>query len=137
MIVVDTNIVVYLLVPGRLSRAAEAVFRRDSGWAAPLLWRSEFRNVLALYVRRGTLTLEEAVSTMEKAELLLQSRTYEIKSREVLRLAAESGCSAYDCEFVALAQDLGVPLVTSDRKLAAKFKSTAIPLQEFVRPARP
>ena len=137
MIVVDTNIVVYLLVPGRLSRAAEAVFRRDSGWAAPLLWRSEFRNVLALYVRRGTLTLEEAVSTMEKAELLLQSRTYEIKSREVLRLAAESGCSAYDCEFVALAQDLSVPLVTSDRKLAVKFKSTAIPLQEFVRPARP
>jgi len=137
VIVVDTNIVVYLLVPGRLSRAAEAVFRRDSGWAAPLLWRSEFRNVLALYVRRGTLTLEEAVSTMEKAELLLQSRTYEIKSREVLRLAAESGCSAYDCEFVALAQDLSVPLVTSDRKLAVKFKSTAIPLQEFVRPARP
>ena len=137
MIVVDTNIVVYLLVPGHLSRAAEAVFRRDSGWAAPLLWRSEFRNVLALYVRRGTLTLEEAVSTMEKAELLLQSRTYEIKSREVLRLAAESGCSAYDCEFVALAQDLSAPLVTSDRKLAVKFKSTAIPLQEFVRPARP
>ena len=137
MIVVDTNIVVYLLVPGRLSRAAEAVFRRDSGWAAPLLWRSEFRNVLALYLRRGMLTLEEALSTMEKAELLLQSRTYEIKSREVLSLAAESGCSAYDCEFVALARDLSVPLVTSDRKLAVKFKSTAIPLQEFVRPARP
>lgn len=137
MIVVDTNIVVYLLVPGHLSRAAEAVFRRDSAWAAPFLWRSEFRNVLALYLRRGMLTLEEALSTMEKAELLLQSRTYEIKSREVLRLAAESGCSAYDCEFVALAQDLSVPLVTSDRKLAAKFKSTAIPLQEFVRPARP
>jgi len=137
VIVVDTNIVVYLLVPGRLSRAAEAVFRRDSGWAAPLQWRSEFRNVLALYLRRGMLTLEEALSTMEQAGLLLQSRTYEIKSREVLRLAAESGCSAYDCEFVALAQDLSVPLVTSDRKLAVKFKSTAIPLQEFVRPARP
>lgn len=137
MIVVDTNIVVYLLVPGHLSQATEAVFRRDCAWAAPLLWRSEFRNVLALYLRRGMLTLEEALSTMEKAELLLQSRTYEIKSREVLSLAAESGCSAYDCEFVALAQDLSVPFVTSDRKLAAKFKSTAIPLPEFVRPARP
>ena len=43
MIVVDTNLLVYLLVPSGLTAQAEAVFEQDSQWIAPLLWRSEFR----------------------------------------------------------------------------------------------
>ena len=53
MIVVDTNVLVYLLVPGEHTEQAERVFRRDPVWAAPLLWRSEFRNVLAVSVCGG------------------------------------------------------------------------------------
>jgi predicted nucleic acid-binding protein len=137
VIVVDTNILVYFLVPGDVTPDAESAYQQDSAWAAPLLWRSEFRNVLASYLRRGMLTLEQALTTVEKAEALMQSRTYNVESRPVLELAHSSGCSAYDCEFVALAQELGVPLVTSDRKLTAKFKPTAISLQKYLRSARP
>ncbi len=137
MIVVDTNILVYFLVPGDATPDAESAYQRDGAWAAPLLWRSEFRNALALYIRLGMLTLEQALTTVDKAEALMQAHTYSVGSRPVLELAHSSGCSAYDCEFVALAQELGVPLVTSDSKLAAKFKPTAIHLRDFVRARRP
>jgi predicted nucleic acid-binding protein len=137
VIVVDTNILVYFFVPGDITPDAESAYERDNVWAAPLLWRPEIRNVLATYMRRGLFTLEQALATFDKAEALMESHTCDVESRRVLELAHSSGCSAYDCEFVALAQELGVPLVTSDRKLAAKFKRTAISLREYVRSARP
>jgi predicted nucleic acid-binding protein len=131
VIVSDTNLVAYLLLRGRHSKEAEAVYKRDPMWVAPLLWRSEFRNVLALYLHRGLLTLHEALEVMQHAELLMRGQEFEVVSARVLRLASASGCSAYDCEFVALAQDLGVPLVTSDRALVAKFRPTVRSMRDF------
>lgn len=96
-----------------------------------MLWKSEFRNVLILSMRRNLLNLTEAFDLMEEAEHLMTGREHETPSSRILRLAADSGCSSYDCEFVALAQDLGVPLVTSDSKLLAKFKSTAVSMRAF------
>lgn len=81
--------------------------------------------------------LTTALEYFRDAERLMQGRSHEVDSAEVLKLAAQSGCSAYDCEFAALAQELGVPLLTSDRKLAAKFKPAAIHLRDFVRARRP
>src|SRR5439155_280647 len=44
VIVVDTNLLVYLYVSGQNTAQAETVLVRDPVWVAPLLWRSEFRN---------------------------------------------------------------------------------------------
>ena len=80
MIVVDTNVLVYLLLPGEYTEQAEGVLRRDPVWAAPLLWRSEFRNVLAVYMRQGRLSLDQALRLMDNAEILLQGREYTVSS---------------------------------------------------------
>jgi predicted nucleic acid-binding protein len=61
VIVVDTNILAYLLLPYELSAQADVLFKRDPEWVVPILWRSEFRNLLAGYVRRKTLTFDEAL----------------------------------------------------------------------------
>ena len=131
MIVADTNLIVYLLVRGQFTEGAEAVYRNDPNWSAPLLWRSEFRNVLLLYLRRKLISMEEVFATMVQAERLMKGQEFEVESSHVLRLAAASGCSAYDCEFVALAQDLGVPMVTSDRALIAKFRPAVVSMGVF------
>ena len=68
---------------------------------------------------------------MEDAELLMGGKDLDMPSSRILRLAADSGCAAYDCEFVALALDLGVPLVTSDRALIEKFKPAAVSMKTF------
>jgi predicted nucleic acid-binding protein len=99
-----------------------------------LLWRSEFRNVLSLYVRRNILALQDAQQIMDAAIELMRGREYEVVSARVLSLAAASGCSAYDCEFVALAEDLDLFLVTCDRQILDQFPSRAVALDSFVGP---
>ena len=133
MIVVDTNLLVYLYVEGVRTLEAEAVLERDAEWAAPLRWRSEFRNVLAGLVRRRALPEDDAIRTVDEAERWMAGREYSVVSHDVLRLAARSRCSAYDCEFVSLARDLGTSLVTVDREVLSAFPRLAVPPRAFAR----
>ncbi len=132
MIVADTNLIAYLLIQSEHTAAAEKVRARDGTWLAPPLWRSEFRNVLALYVKGGRLALGAVLQLAEAAEALMHGREVEVDAATVLRLAAASGCTAYDCEFVAVAQAAGVPLVTADRKVVAAFPSVAVSPAAFL-----
>jgi predicted nucleic acid-binding protein len=133
MIVADSNTIAYLLIPGEYSEQAKAVFKKDSNWVAPFLWRSEFCNILALCLRKKLLTLAQAQQLLLKANFLMQGCEYETDLSKVLNLASVSGCSAYDCEFVALAQQLGVLLVTTDRKLLQAFPSETISMDKFIK----
>lgn len=132
MIVVDSNIIGYLYLTSARSTQAEQLLLKDAEWAAPLLWRSEFRNVLALYIRKRLLSLEAAQEIMDEAINLMVDQEYEVVSSQVLRLAAQSSCSAYDCEFVALAQDLGVPLITVDKQVLDQFPQVAVSLAKYL-----
>lgn len=125
MIVVDTNAIVHLFLGGERTEAARRAFRRDPEWAAPLLWRSEFRSVLSVLVRTGRTDLAGALEAAREAESMMRGREFAVESRAVLELAAESGCSAYDCEFVALARDLGTRLLTADREVLRAFPGVA------------
>ncbi len=131
MIVADTNLFAYLYIGGEQTSLAEAVFLQDPLWAAPLLWRSEFRNILAGLVRRKSLTLPVATDFIRETEGWMKGREYAVVSYHVLDLAAKSGCSAYDCEFVALAEDLSVKLVTNDRQILKAFPRIAIAPKDF------
>ena len=132
MIVVDTNVLAYLWLPGERTKAAERLLKKDSDWNAPMLWRSEFRNVLAGCLRRGDVSLETALQIVEGAEGQMRGREFSVPSPQVLARVEESDCSAYDCEFVALADDLDLPLVTTDEKILREFPKIAVPLKEFV-----
>lgn len=128
MIVVDTNVLAYLYLPGNHTSRAEALLQKDPEWVAPVLWRSEFRNILAGYLRRKALTFDEARGLQAEAESLLAGSEHEVDSQLVLELVRDSDCSAYDCEYVALAMQLDVQLVTMDRKLLKAFPKRAVPL---------
>lgn len=129
MIVVDTNILAYLYLPGEYTSAAEMLLQQDPDWVAPMLWRSEFRNILAGYLRRQQLTFEQALNLQSEAEDLLRDAEYEVDSQWVLELVRDSHCTAYDCEFVALAKRLGTKLVTQDKKILAAFPEIALGLE--------
>lgn len=131
MIVVDTNVIAYLWIPGAHTVHAERVFQGDPEWISPVLWRSEFRNVLAGYIRRKWMAFEVAGQMMEEAEKAMEGREYTVKSEAVFDLVKKSNCSAYDCEFVAVAKDLEVDLITTDKKILSAFPETARALNTY------
>ncbi len=133
MLVADTNVIAYVYLPTENTLAAERLLATDPIWAAPILWRSELRNVLALYLRKKLLTFDQAWAIQTEAESLLAEHEYEVASYDVLQLAQESGCASYDCEFIALARRLDAKLVTVDKKLIKAFPKIAVPLVEAVR----
>lgn len=128
MIVVDSNVLAYLYLPGEHTAMAEALLAHDPDWAAPVLWRSEFRNILAGYIRRKALTFEQACGLQREAESLLVDSEFEVDSLSVLELVRDSDCSAYDCEFISLAMQLDTQLVTMDGKLLRAFPQRAVAL---------
>ena len=132
MIVVDTNVIASLWLPNDMDKLAYKILEKDADWIAPLLWRSEFRNVLAMYLRADILDFTIALQVIEEAEQLMGSKEFEVNSTQVLSLVYDSSCSSYDCEFVALADDLNSKLVTFDKKIIKEFPDIAIHPEDFV-----
>lgn len=133
VIVADTNLIAYLVIRDERSELADTVFKTDPIWAAPLLWQSELRSALAKYIQHAGMSMEAALGALHSAEEVMDGREYQVSSDRVLELAARSKCTACDCEYIALAQELNVPLVTADRQLLRGFPKTAVSMEKFVR----
>ncbi len=131
MIVVDTNVITYLIIKGEKTALAQQAYRQDSTWLVPRLWRHEFLNVLATFVRHNGASLDEAIQLWQRATLFFESREQEPDMESALELAHVHKISAYDAQFAALAIELGLPLVTEDRQLLNAFPQTAQSLAEF------
>ena len=125
-VVVDTNVIAYYWLPGVHTENAVALRRRTDDWFVPRLWWSEFRNVLARYLRAQIIGLDQAQALIRSAEAELVDCEREVDSAAVINLVAASACSAYDCEFVALARQMDIPLVTEDAGLLRAFPDVAI-----------
>lgn len=132
MIVVDSNVIASMWVPNDTDEWVYQVLKKESDWVAPLIWRSEFRNVLSIYLRKNILELSVVLQAIEEAEQLMDANEFEVNSTHVMSLVSGSSCSAYDCEFVALADDLNIQLVTFDKKIIREFPDIAIDPKEFV-----
>ena len=133
MIVADTNTMAYLYLPTEHADDVVTLLHKDPHWVAPLLWRSEFRSVLAQYVRKRIVDLQTAIAMQAQAERQLADNEYAVSSMDVLALAGQTGCSAYDCEFVSLARSLGLKLVTGDRQLVRAFPEVALTAGDYLR----
>jgi predicted nucleic acid-binding protein len=131
VIVADTNLISYLLIEGERTEAARKVWAEDSSWVMPPLWRSEFLNVLATAHRAGVLSEDQALLAWQRAKALLGASEVEPNGERVLQLAIERGISAYDAQFVAVADELHIRLVTADKRLLERCKDEAISIEDF------
>ncbi|MEM6822702.1 MAG: type II toxin-antitoxin system VapC family toxin [Verrucomicrobiota bacterium] len=117
MIVVDTNVISYLLIESNYTHSVIKLREREPDWIAPRLWLDEFLNVLALSERHGKMSSEIADSTLELACELMEGQSYDLPAQRVLSTARRTGCSAYDSQYVCLAEDLGLKLFTYDKRI--------------------
>jgi predicted nucleic acid-binding protein len=132
MIVVDSNVIAYCWINGERTALAHRLRRLDADWHAPVLWRSELRNILAGYCRDGSLDERQVRQVMIAAEAGLAGREHHLPSERVFQVTEASRLSAYDAEFVALAEILGVNLVTEDRAILGAFPGRAINVEAAV-----
>jgi predicted nucleic acid-binding protein len=131
VIVVDTNVIHYCWVRGVHTDVAQAVRQQDPDWHAPILWRSELRNVLTAYLRRESLSREQIVEILDAADQALAGNEHIIADQLVLDVVEASKLTAYDAEFVALASALSVPLVTADKAVLKAFPDRVMTMEAF------
>ena len=132
MIVADCNLIAYLHLPGPQCSVAEAVLAKDREWCAPPVWRSEFRNILFAYVRTQHMTSTMAEAHWTDALSHLGQNQYEPDTVQVLAKALSTRLSAYDAEYVTLAEQLDVPLVTADQQILRTCRGIALSLEAFL-----
>jgi predicted nucleic acid-binding protein len=132
VIVVDSNVIAYCWINGPLTTLAQSVRVKDPAWHAPILWRSEMRNILTGYLRDGSLDAAQISHVMDAAEHALAGSEHIVPSSPVLEAAGRSRVSAYDCEFVVLASVLAVPLVTADKAILKAFPERAMTMEVFL-----
>jgi len=127
VVLVDTNILVYLMIEGDRTPAAQELYERDADWRSEALVMVEFSNVLATYVRSKALTYERAIKLLEQALALVPMLT-NVMHAQALETAAQFGISAYDARFITLAEQMRAKLVTEDIKLQVAVPSWTVSL---------
>ena len=132
MIVADANIIVYRFIPSSRTDDVISLVNFDAEWAAPILWRSEVRNALSNHMRVGQINKQDAKTMMQLASACLLGGEHAVSDHAVFELVAKSRCSAYDCEYVALAEALGTILVTEDQKLMRAFPKKCRSIRQVI-----
>ena len=62
----------------------------------------------------------------------MKEREFHVNSVQVYNLADKSDCSSYDCEFVSLAEDLELKLITMDKKILRSFPERSAKPSEVI-----
>ena len=131
MVIVDTNVLAYLLISGDRTREAQALFRRNADWRSEGFILVEFSNVLVTYLRAGALSATQAHGLLAQAERQMKSLVT-VPHDAALRVAGQFGVSAYDARFLAAAERFGGRLVTEDARLRAAAPARTIGLAEML-----
>lgn len=133
MIVADTNLISYLHFKSQYSDEASKVHELDPIWVCPILWRSEFLNVVSLHIRKQLISFADGLNAIDLSRKIIGEREFTVSPVDTLELSVDSSCSTYDCEFVALARDFGIKLVTYDKKVLTAFPKIVISASEFIK----
>jgi predicted nucleic acid-binding protein len=136
MIVVDTNIIAYATFPSDHTEAVLQLHEFDFEWQVPILWRSEYLNVVSLYLRKRIIAMDRALEAIETASNFVGDNEHILSPFLVLNTLASSTCSSYDCEFVTLAAQLNTKLITYDKKILTEFPCIAMNPHDYLAHAQ-
>jgi predicted nucleic acid-binding protein len=115
--VVDCNVLVHLLMEGEQTVRARELLRRDADWRSDSFILVEFSNALVTWTRVRGLTSAAAMSVLARAHDVIEPGLRSSTHQDALALAVRHRVSAYDARYLAVARDLGNPLVTEDARL--------------------
>lgn len=136
MIVSDNTLLCHFFLRSDLENLARQVRERDGDWIVPHLWRSEFANAVVKAYWACPDPLELYYQAWDSACAVMEPCERPVDFHEVVRLGSENHISAYDAQYVYLAQKFGIPLVTEDGKLHRRFPTVAMSMDKFLKARR-
>jgi predicted nucleic acid-binding protein len=129
VVLVDTNIIAYLMIRGDRTAAAQQLYERDSDWCSEAFVMVEFSNVIATYVRTRALTQAQGTKLLAESQAHL-STLHSVVNTQALETAMQFGISAYDARFISLAKQLKLKLITEDVKLRVAVPALTMSLDD-------
>ena len=129
MVLVDTNIIAYLMIRGNRTAAAQQLYERDSDWCSEAFVMVEFSNVIATYVRTRALSQAQGTKLLAESQAHL-STLHSVVNTQALESAMQFGISAYDARFISLAKQLKMKLITEDVKLRVAVPALTMSLDD-------
>jgi len=127
VVLVDTNILAYLLIEGDRTPGVQHLFARDSDWCSEAFVMVEFSNIIATYVRHRALTQAQGIQLLTDAHMLLPT-LHNVAHDQAFETAMQYGISACDARLITLARQLKLKLITEDAKLHAAVPSWTLSL---------
>ena len=129
MIVVDASVAVKWLLPEPGDAAAQELLASEERLVAPSLIRTEVAAALARRARFREIEPHDAETAMGLWLQTLRDGVIGLVADEAdlvaaLGLARELSHPLQDCLYLALAERLGAPLVTADKKFVAKARAS-------------
>jgi predicted nucleic acid-binding protein len=131
MVLVDTNILAYLMIEGDRTSAAQELYARDPDWCSEVFVLVELSNILATCIRTKAMTREAGTRLLAEAQTLVPSLT-SVAHAQALENAMQFEISAYDARFIALARQTRAKLVTEDARLRSAVPDWTISLAKAV-----
>ncbi len=123
--VIDASILAQTVIKEEYTELALKLIEKLESIYAPPLILYEIGNTLIILVHRKLITKEDA---LRKLRFLTAIPTLNIKEptlNKVAEIAIELKTTFYDASYLTLALEIGVPLITADRKLCEKGKKVA------------
>jgi predicted nucleic acid-binding protein len=132
MVLVDTNVIAPLYVRSARTEAVEELFARDAVWRTEPLALIELSNILITYERSRYITAATARDCLNRAAAFLQPQLFRVSHQAALEAALDYRVTAYDARFLALADQLGIRLITEDARLRAAAPALTQSLAEVL-----
>jgi predicted nucleic acid-binding protein len=126
-LVVDASVVAKFYFFEEGSERAQAILTSGLVFAAPELLLIELASVAATRLRRGLSTKErarEAVASI--GDLVDEFVPLTGLASKAFLLASDSGCSAYDATYLAIARDRGLRVLTADLRLVQRARDAGM-----------
>jgi predicted nucleic acid-binding protein len=82
-------------------------------------------------MRKNLLPFNDALEIMSESEKMLKGNEYSVNSITILDKVKSCNLSAYDIEFVALAEMLNTKLITLDKKILNEFPKITNSLLDY------
>ncbi len=120
--VVDANVVIPWYVEDEGSEAACQLI--GASLVAPSFLLTEVGNIVWKKVKRKEIVASHALAILAEVEVVIPRIADEPHHSRALEIALTLAYPVYDCLYLALAEALGIPLVTADVKLWNRCKGS-------------